>query len=47
MIGWDYDAGVCEECRRRGDDYYYKDDEELVCACDRCEENIDDNLIYL
>ena len=27
---------VCYECTGYGDDYYYDDDGELVCACDGC-----------
>ena len=27
---------ICYECGGYGDDYYYDDDGELVCACDEC-----------
>ena len=29
-------AEICYECTGYGDDYYYDDDGELVCACDEC-----------
>ncbi len=31
----DYDD-ICYECEGYGDDYYYDDDGELVCACPEC-----------
>jgi hypothetical protein len=33
---YDYDAGVCEECRNNGDDYYIDAKGDMVCACDDC-----------
>lgn len=27
---------ICNECGGYGDDYYYDDDKELICACDEC-----------
>ena len=33
---FDYDAGVCEECRNSGDDYYTDAQGDIVCACDDC-----------
>lgn len=27
---------ICYECRGLGDDYYFDDDGELQCSCDRC-----------
>lgn len=32
---WD-DYDVCYECTGLGDDYYFDEDGELVCACDEC-----------
>lgn len=33
---YDYDAGVCEECRNNGDDYYTDAQGDMVCACNDC-----------
>ena len=33
----DYD--ICYECQGYGDDYYFDEDGELVCACDDCPNN--------
>lgn len=30
----DYDR--CYECRGYGDDYYFDNNSELICACDEC-----------
>lgn len=27
---------ICYECARSGDEYYFNDDGELICACDTC-----------
>lgn len=32
---WD-DYDYCYECTGYGDDYYFDEDGELVCACDEC-----------
>lgn len=29
-------ADICYECEGYGDDYYFDNDGELVCACDSC-----------
>lgn len=31
-----YDADYCYECTGYGDDYYFDDDGNMVCACDEC-----------
>lgn len=30
------DYSVCYECSGYGDDYYYDDNGDLVCACSEC-----------
>lgn len=32
----DYIFDICFECTRAGDEYYFNDDGELICACDTC-----------
>lgn len=33
----------CYECRLYGDDYYYNDNGNLICACDACSGERKDN----
>ena len=32
----EFDLDWCYECTGLGDDYYFDEDGELVCACDEC-----------
>ena len=37
MDDYDYnESEICYECEGLGDDYYFDDSGELVCACQEC-----------
>lgn len=32
----DYDVDACYECQGYGDDYYFDEEGNMICACDEC-----------